>query len=75
MFTCAVMNCLPTIGQTERSVYWNEVGLRLIYRAQYFFIAECDVCLRLHAMQDAHACWTTQRSRKVDANNNEWSAV
>ena len=64
-----------SLGQAERSVNGNKVGLSVVYLVQDVFIAERNVRVRSPATKETHTCRTTQRTREVYADDNKRFAV
>ena len=60
-----------SLGQAERSVNGNKVGLSVVYLVQDVFIAERNVRVRSQATQEAHTSRTARRTREVYADNNQ----
>ena len=63
------------LGQAERRIDGNEIGLCLMHRVQNVFIAERDGRLRPQAVKKTQTCRTAPRTREVDPEYNKRFAV
>jgi hypothetical protein len=60
------MDRLSPFGQAKRSIDGNEIGMCLLYRLQYIFIAERDMRVRPQATKETQARRTARRTREID---------
>jgi len=75
MLASSVRDRPSPFGQAERSINRNKVGLRLMDRVQYVFIAERDVRLRPQAAKKTQPRRTARRTREIDPEHNKRLAV